>query len=231
MHNKNLSNCANSNRHRIFYIFRLNNCDRKSLISLKEFALSLNYRNNDITLWWVIKGEIKFWREKAVWRKSGGQIAILLGWMRGMALAYGYQRRVHWAPTSFCSLRVSEEETEKGEGDSKVEGTKREESEAGEKPTRRSGFGLGCSGVALPCGGHKGSRRILILVSPNLLTYLTYPRSSRRIHPAPWDNSIPSPLFSNATTSAPFICLSLFFFFSSPLFTVSLSSLAASSRF
>lgn len=81
------------------------------------------------------------------------------------------------------------------------------------KPTRRSGFGLGCSGVALPCGGHKGSRRILILVSPNLLTYLTYPGSSRRIHPAPWDNSIPGPLFSNATTSAPLICLSLFSFF------------------
>lgn len=72
-------------------------------------------------------------------------------------------------------------------------------------------------GVALPCGGHKGSRRILILVSPNLLTYLTYPRSSRRIHPAPWDNSIPSPLFSNATISAPLICLSLFFFFPSSL--------------
>lgn len=118
----------------------------------------------------------------------------------------------------------------KGEGGNKVEGTKMEESKAGEKLTRRSGFGLGCSGVALPCGGHKGSRRILILVSPNLLTYLTYPRSSRRIHPAPWDNSIPSPLFSNATTSAPLICLSLFYFFP-PLFTVSLSSLAASYRF
>ena len=44
-----------------------------------------------------------------------------------------------------------------------------------EKPARRFGFGPGCSGVALPCGDHKGSRRILILVSPNLLTYLTYP--------------------------------------------------------
>lgn len=109
---------------------------------------------------------------------------------------------------------LSEEETEKGESGSKVEGTKIEEGEARVKPTRRSGFGLGCSGVALPCGGHKGSRRILILVSPNLLTYLTYPRSSWRIHPAPWDNSIPSPLLSNATISAPLICLSLFFFFS-----------------
>lgn len=47
------------------------------------------------------------------------------------------------------------------------------EREAG--AARRSGFGPGCSGVALPCGDHKGSRRILILVSPNLLTYLTYP--------------------------------------------------------
>jgi len=110
---------------------------------------------------------------------------------------------------------LSEKETEKGESGSKVKETKMEKGEAGEKPTRRSGFGLGCSGVALPCGGHKGSRRILILVSPNLLTYLTYPRSSRRIHPAPWDNSIPSPLLSNATTFAPLICLSLFFFFSS----------------
>jgi len=161
----------------------------------------------------VIKGKIKFRREKAVWRKSGGQIAILLGWMRGMALAYGYQRRVHWAPTSFCSLRVVGGNREGRERQQGEEETKMEEGEAGEKPTRRSGFGLGCSGVALPCGGHKGSRRILILVSPNLLTYLTYPRSSRRIHPAPWDNSIPSPLLSNATTSAPLICLSLFFFF------------------
>lgn len=91
------------------------------------------------------------------------------------------------------------------------------------KPARRSGFGLGCSGVALPCGDHKGSRRILILLSPNLLTYLTYPSSSRRIHPAPWDNSIPSSLLSNATTSDPLICLSLlllllllFFLFSPP---------------
>jgi len=126
---------------------------------------------------------------------------------------------------------LSEKETEKDESGSKVEETKMEEGEAGEKPTRRSGFGLGCSGVALPCGGHKGSRRILILVSPNLLTYLTYPRSSRRIHPAPWDNSIPSPPLSNATTFAPLICLSLFFFFFHPLLMVFLSSLAASSRF
>lgn len=154
--------------------------------------------------------------------------------MRGMALAYGYQRRVHWAPTSFCSLRV----VGGSECGSKVVGTKMEESEAGEKPTaaRRSGFGLGCSGVALPCGGHKGSRRILILVSPNLLTYLTYPRSSRRIHPAPWDNSIPSPLLSNATTTgSSYLPLSfLLLFFLRPLLTVffpSLSSLAASSRF
>lgn len=116
---------------------------------------------------------------------------------------------------------LSEKETEKGESGSRMEGTKMKEGEAEEKPTRRSGFGLGCSGVALPCGGHKGSRRILILVSPNLLTYLTYPRSSRRIHPAPWDNSIPSPLFSNATTSTPLICLSLFLLFTPPLFTVS----------
>lgn len=116
--------------------------------------------------------------------------------------------------------KLSGERTEKGESGSKMVRTKMEESEAGEKPTWRSGFGLGCSGVALPCGGHKGSRRILILVSPNLLTYLTYPRSSQRIHPAPWDNSIPGPLFSNATTSAPliyiFACLfSSFFILSS----------------
>lgn len=122
------------------------------------------------------------------------------------------------------------EETEKSESSSKMKKKRRWKRAKPEKPTRRSGFGLGCSGVALPCGGHKGSRRILILVSPNLLTYLTYPRSSRRIHPAPWDNSIPSPLLSNATTSAPLICLSLFFFFH-PLLTVFLAPLATSSRF
>lgn len=51
----------------------------------------------------------------------------------------------------------------------------RREKPARRGAARRSGFGPGCSGVALPCGDHKGSRRILILVSPNLLTYLTYP--------------------------------------------------------
>lgn len=52
--------------------------------------------------------------------------------------------------------------------------------------SRWSGGGNGDGGLVLVWvvlvsryrGGHKGSRRILILVSPNLLTYLTYPRSS-----------------------------------------------------
>lgn len=57
--------------------------------------------------------------------------------------------------------------------------TEMEKGEAGgEEPARRSGFSLQALLVSRYRGGHKGSRWILILVSPNLLTYLTYPRSS-----------------------------------------------------
>jgi len=51
-------------------------------------------------------------------------------------------------------------------------------------------------------------------LSPNLLTYLAYPGNSRRIHPAPWDNSILessslqrdnlwSPLFASLSLCSP----------------------------
>lgn len=156
----------------------------------------------------VIRGQRKFWREKA----EHGEKAEVRSrsrwdeweeWRLPTATSVVFIERLHRS----ALWELSEKETEKGESGSKVEETKMEEGEVGEKPTRRSGFGLGCSGVALPCGGHKGSRRILILVSPNLLTYLTYPRSSRRIHPAPWDNSI---LFSPTQQSPLLLFASLF---------------------
>jgi len=82
-----------------------------------------------------------------------------------------------------------------------------------EPAARQSGFGWLVL-VSHYRGGHKGSRRILILVSPNLLTYLAYPGNSRRIHPAPWDNSILessslqrdnlwSPLFASLSLCSP----------------------------
>lgn len=127
---------------------------------------------------------------------------------------------------------LSEKETEKGESGSRMEGTKMKEGEAEEKPTRRSGFGLGCSGVALPCGGHKGSRRILILVSPNLLTYLTYPRSLTEDSSGTLGQLNPESSFlQRDNLHSSYLPLSFSSFFSSSLHSVSLSSPAASSRF
>jgi len=164
--------------------------------------------------------------------------------MRGMALAYGYQPRVHWAPRSVPLLppsRVAGRQTRERERErarvSRRWGRKTQEVE--ERTGRRGSLVL--VRVVLVShyrGGHKGSRRILILVSPNLLTYLAYPRSSRRIHPAPWDNSIPeSSSLQRDKLRSP--CLPLFlsafllsFLFSLPLAcAASLFSLAASSPF
>lgn len=153
-------------------------------------------------------------------------------WMRGMALAHGYQHRVHWVLTSFCSFRIAEgrereKETERGR-EKRAKPTVKWENEDGrersrrKKPARRSGFGPGCSGVALPCGDHKGSRRILILVSPNLLTYLTYPEELTEDSSGTLRQLNPKSSILSPTRQPPIlICLSLFFFifFSLSLFT------------
>jgi hypothetical protein len=139
------------------------------------------------------------------------RITVSLGWMRGMALAYGYQPRVHWAPTLFCPVPALPPPRVGG----KTRETEKELAShaGGRRKMRQSGFGWLVL-VSHYRGGHKGSRRILILVSPNLLTYLAYPGNSRRIHPAPWDNSILessslqrdnlwSPLFASLSLCSP----------------------------
>lgn len=114
--------------------------------------------------------------------------------------------------------REKEKETERGR-EKRAKPTAKWEDEDGrersrrKKPARRSGFGPGCSGVALPCGDHKGSRRILILVSPNLLTYLTYPEELTEDSSGTLRQLNPKSSILSPTRQPPIlICLSLFSF-------------------
>lgn len=118
--------------------------------------------------------------------------------------------------------------------------TKMEEGEAGgEESARRSGFGLRAVLVSRYRGGHKGSRWILILVSPNLLTYLTYPRSSSgtlgQLNPLLSESSFlrDNLRFSYLPLSLSLFLFCSFFFFFLFLFSLSVSffPLTASSRF
>lgn len=126
--------------------------------------------------------------------------------------------------------RDREREREKSETEAaKWENEDGRERSRRKKPARRSGFGPGCSGVALPCGDHKGSRRILILVSPNLLTYLTYPEELAEDSSGTLRQLNPKSSILSPTRQPPIlICLSLFFliFFSLSLFYLSLYGLS-----